>query len=169
MISFEDARKIVWETARKRTLETENIFLEEIPGRICAQELSAPLNIQPFDNAAMDGFAVRRSDLAEASEELPVTLQKTGIIAAGDPVPKQSLLTGSCVQIMTGAPVPPNAEAVVPVEQVKIQGDQIDFPHALKKKHISAGQEKILARGMFYYGRDKSCIRHIFCPWLPSE
>lgn len=127
MISFEDARKIVWETARKRTLETENIFLEEIPGRICAQELSAPLNIQPFDNAAMDGFAVRRSDLAEASEELPVTLQKTGIIAAGDPVPKQSLLTGSCVQIMTGAPVPPNAEAVVPVEQVKIQGDQIDF------------------------------------------
>lgn len=127
MISFETAQKTILERASAYRLDTEVIALHEAAGRVCAEELLAPLTIQPFDNSAMDGFAVCMCDLEGASEETPVFLEKSGVIAAGDPVPEEALMAGKCIHIMTGAPVPKGADAVVPIENVDVQDSKITF------------------------------------------
>lgn len=136
MISYEEALAIVLKTAGGRRMQTESISVGACAGRVCAQGLKAPLSMQPFDNSAMDGFAVVCSDLAGASEDKPVTLRKAGMIAAGDPVTENPVEPGSCLQIMTGAPVPPKADAVVPVELVKVEGENICFT-AQPKEHAN--------------------------------
>ncbi|HPQ50150.1 MAG: molybdopterin molybdotransferase MoeA [Alphaproteobacteria bacterium] len=127
MISYKEACEIIFESAKGRKLEIETLPLNRISERICAQDVFAPIDIQPFDNSAMDGFAVYRDDLARATQDNPVTLEKSGVIAAGDLVSHTSFQRGSCVQIMTGAPMPSGADAVVPVELVKIGEDGIAF------------------------------------------
>ncbi|MGN7439386.1 MAG: molybdopterin molybdotransferase MoeA [Alcanivorax sp.] len=127
MISFDEAQKIVWDTALAHKVGIESVPVSAIDGRICAETIEAPLSIQPFDNSAMDGFAVRLSDLERVAEDRPVTLRKTAVIAAGDAPPEVAIKSGECAHIMTGAPVPPGAEAVVPVELVKQNGEYITF------------------------------------------
>lgn len=127
MISYKQAHDIFLEQAEKHQLGIESLSTKDIVGRVCAEKKIAPMDVQPFDNSAMDGFAVILSDLRGASEDNPVTLHKSGIIAAGDPVPDKPLQIGNCIHIMTGAPVPPAANAVVPIELVVVNGDVIEF------------------------------------------
>lgn len=127
MISFETAQKIIRERASKYRLDTEVIALHEAAGRVCAEDVLAPLTIQPFDNSAMDGFAVRMCDLVGAGQDTPVVLEKSGVIAAGDPVPEEALMDRKCIHIMTGAPVPKGTDAVVPIENVDVQDSKITF------------------------------------------
>ncbi len=134
MISYKEAQKLITKAAQGRVLQTEAIPVSEISNRICAEDIIAPLSIQPFDNSAMDGFAVLRSDLTHASPENPITLTKIGVVAAGDPETTTPLTTGTCVQIMTGAPTPPKAEAVVPIELVEANENEITF-FALPKQN----------------------------------
>ena len=89
--------------------------LLEAAGLPLAKDIVAPLSLPVFDNSAMDGYAVRAADVAGASAEHPVELPVTDEILAGDPRP-HSLQPGSTMRIMTGAPVPAGADAVVPVE-----------------------------------------------------
>lgn len=149
MISFEEALKIIRERANAYRLDTEMIALNEVTGRVCAEDILAPLTIQPFDNSAMDGFAVRVCDLEGASDNNPVTLEKSGVIAAGDPVPEDTLRAGKCIHIMTGAPVPKGAEAVVPIENVDVQGSRIIF------KAIPGAMENIRRAGEDFRKGDK--------------
>jgi molybdopterin molybdotransferase len=123
MILYEEAKQIVQNSGRRLGCKTEKVDLCKAVRRVCAENLRASLDIQPFDNSAMDGFAVRLSDLKDSGG----VLRKSGIVAAGDPVPEKNIKPGTCVQIMTGAPLPPGAEAVVPVENVKIDGENILF------------------------------------------
>lgn len=123
MISYEDAKNIVIKAGQARGCKTETLAVQELVGRVCAKDIKAPINIQPFDNSAMDGFAVRLGDL----EENGGALKKAGLIAAGDGVLEEAVEAGTCVEIMTGAPTPPGAEAVVPVELVEIDGDDVRF------------------------------------------
>ena len=84
-------------------------------GLACAEDVTAPISLPSFDNSAMDGYAVVRADVAGATEERPVHLPVVGEIGAG----KADLLAmspGTAVKIMTGAPVPVGADAVVPYE-----------------------------------------------------
>lgn len=80
-----------------------------------AEDAHARLAVPPFDNSAMDGFAVRSPDVAAASTTAPVRLRVLGDTPAGAP-PGPPVAPGTAVRIMTGAPVPPGADAVVPVE-----------------------------------------------------
>lgn len=80
-----------------------------------ASEIVSPIDLPPFDNSQMDGFAVRAAELAGASAERPVTLPVSETIAAGHA--PGALPPGHAAPIMTGAPVPAGADAVVPVEQ----------------------------------------------------
>tara|TARA_R110001592_G_scaffold16881_1_gene71370 strand:- start:45787 stop:47013 length:1227 start_codon:yes stop_codon:yes gene_type:complete len=127
MISYKEAQVIIREAANARKIDTETVALKDIAGRVCAQDITTPLDVQPFDNSAMDGFAVLVSDLAEASISTPVTLKSTGITGAGSNIPDQPITSGTCIQIMTGAPIPPKADAVIPVELATVNNKEIVF------------------------------------------
>jgi molybdopterin molybdotransferase len=96
-------------------LEAIDLQLLDAHGCILAEEVVAPWAIPGFDNDSHDGYAVRAADLADASAEHPVDLPVMGDIPAGRPA-TVGLQPGTTMRIMTGAPVPEGADAVVPVE-----------------------------------------------------
>jgi molybdopterin molybdotransferase len=101
-------------------LPEERIPLEEACGRVLAREVVSDVDWPPFDNSAMDGYAVRLSDL-EAQRALA---ERPGLVAAGA-LPGPALAPGEAVRVMTGAPLPPGAEAVVPVEDVRRENGRV--------------------------------------------
>ncbi|MFJ4010394.1 gephyrin-like molybdotransferase Glp [Streptomyces sp. NPDC090026] len=101
--------------ASVRPLDPIELQLPEAQGCVLVDDVTVPVALPPFDNSSMDGYAVRVADLAEAGEDSPVVLAVIGDIAAGS----EGLPTvgpGQAARIMTGAPLPPGAQAVVPVE-----------------------------------------------------
>ncbi|KON75531.1 hypothetical protein M768_06245 [Cellulosimicrobium cellulans F16] len=102
------------ETARRRT-RTEDVLLADALGRVLAGDLVAPVAVPLFRNSQMDGYAVRAEDVAGASADAPVRLAVAAEIPAAPGVPPR-LAPGTAARIMTGAPVPEGADAVVPVE-----------------------------------------------------
>ncbi|NUR88343.1 MAG: molybdopterin molybdotransferase MoeA, partial [Nonomuraea sp.] len=97
--------------ATVRTLAPLELELERALGTTLAEEVSSPVPLPPFDNSAMDGYAVRAVDIAD----VPVTLPVIDDIAAGSDE-LRAVGAGHAVRIMTGAPLPAGADAVVPVE-----------------------------------------------------
>nr|WP_062338860.1 gephyrin-like molybdotransferase Glp [Herbidospora sakaeratensis] len=97
--------------ATVRPLAPLELDLERALGAVLAEDVTAPVDLPPFDNSAMDGYAVVAADLAGA----PVTLPVTEDVAAGDPS-VHAIGPGLTARIMTGAPLPAGADAVVPVE-----------------------------------------------------
>lgn len=97
-------------------VETESLPLTECIHRVLAQDIAAASDLPPFDNSSMDGFALRAADASAASPASPRTLRVVADIAAGA-APEVHLAPGQAARIMTGAPLPAGADAVVPVEQ----------------------------------------------------
>ena len=95
---------------------TEQVNLDEAHQRILAEDLSSKVNDPPFDNSAMDGFAVRFEDTHEAPSTLDIIA--TSQAAAGDE--QLSVTSGQAVRIMTGAPLPEGADAIIPIEACTI-------------------------------------------------
>ncbi|MEV6552717.1 gephyrin-like molybdotransferase Glp [Streptomyces sp. NPDC051597] len=96
-------------------LEPIELQLPDAQGCVLVEDVTVPLALPPFDNSSMDGYAVRVADVAGASEEFPAVLTVIGDVAAGSGA-LLSVGPGEAARIMTGAPLPPGAEAVVPVE-----------------------------------------------------
>ncbi|HOG47025.1 MAG TPA: molybdopterin molybdotransferase MoeA [Anaerolineae bacterium] len=113
LMEVEQARQEI--LAQMRTLEPEQVPLLEALGRTLAEEIAAGADIPPFDNSAMDGYAVRAADVADATLEQPVALQVIATLAAGE-APGVAVQPQTAIRIMTGAPLPPGADAVVPFE-----------------------------------------------------
>jgi molybdopterin molybdotransferase len=114
MISVEEALERI--LALVPVLEPVDVPLLDALGQAAAEDVVSPLDIPPHDNTAMDGYAVRAADTAGASEATPVTLRVVGELAAGY-VSDRPVEPGTAVRIMTGAPMPPGADAVVPFEE----------------------------------------------------
>ncbi|WP_149180179.1 gephyrin-like molybdotransferase Glp [Streptomyces sp. TRM49041] len=98
-----------------RPLDPIELQLPDAQGCVLVEDVTVPVALPPFDNSSMDGYAVRVADVAGVSEEFPAVLTVIGDVAAGT----EGLPTvgpGEAARIMTGAPLPPGAEAVVPVE-----------------------------------------------------
>ncbi|MFB7029543.1 MULTISPECIES: gephyrin-like molybdotransferase Glp [unclassified Streptomyces] len=96
-------------------LEPIELQLLDAQGCVLVEDVTVPAALPPFDNSSMDGYAVRVADVAGATEEFPAVLTVIGDVAAGaDGLPEVG--PGQAARIMTGAPLPPGAEAVVPVE-----------------------------------------------------
>ncbi len=106
-----------------RVLPIESKALESVQGQVLAEEVTADFQMPRFDNAAMDGFAVQWRDIQDASEHKPVRLNVREEIAAGA-VPRFRVVSGSCSQIMTGAPMPAGADTVVIFEHTSGFGGQ---------------------------------------------
>lgn len=101
--------------AHFRPLDAQTISLSAASGRVLAQDIHLAVNLPLFTNSAMDGFAVKSSDLSGASSSHPIRLDVIGDIPAGT-VWNGTLQAGQALRIMTGAPIPDGADAVVPVE-----------------------------------------------------
>ncbi|MET9893613.1 gephyrin-like molybdotransferase Glp [Streptomyces sp. NPDC006465] len=98
-----------------RPLEPIELQLLDAQGCVLVEDVTVPVSLPPFDNSSMDGYAVRVADVAGASEEYPAVLTVVGDVAAGQ-AEQPYVGPGQAARIMTGAPLPPGAEAVVPVE-----------------------------------------------------
>jgi molybdopterin molybdotransferase len=113
MRSVEEHQRVVAELITARPAATTG--LADAQGLVLADDVVAPLSLPVFDNSAMDGYAVRAEDIASAAPEHPVKLPVAEDIPAGrTDIP--TLQPGTAHRIMTGAPVPPGATTVVPVE-----------------------------------------------------
>ncbi len=120
-ISVEQARELVFSGLKR--MPAEQVGLLDALGRVLAEDMTSDIDVAPFDNSAMDGFAVRAADLAGASAENPVELDVVAHIAAGDD-PDIVVGEGQAARIMTGAPVPEGADSVVMVERTRsVTGD----------------------------------------------
>jgi molybdopterin molybdotransferase len=98
------------------TLGVESVKLEQSLGRVLAESICANRDLPPYDVSAMDGFAVRSADVVNA----PVTLEVIEDIKAGD-MPTKIVQIGQCSRIMTGAPLPQGADAVIRVEDTQVE------------------------------------------------
>ncbi|ASQ91393.1 molybdopterin molybdenumtransferase MoeA [Prosthecochloris sp. GSB1] len=121
MIDVREAHRRIAEAVH--ALPVVESMLETVQGQVLAAGITAGFSLPRFDNAAMDGFAVRWEDIAEAREDEPVRLEVNGEIAAGS-VPDGAVGKGGCFQIMTGAPMPEGADTVVIYEHTSGFGGQ---------------------------------------------
>ena len=113
MLSVAEAQQTILATVSR--LEPEPVFLLDALGRVLAEDVHADSALPPFDNSAMDGYAIRAEDVARTSRANGVRLPVIGEIPAGHPV-DQELRAGTAMRITTGALLPRGADTVVPVE-----------------------------------------------------
>ena len=127
-ILFDDARAILQRVAMANRLPVEQLPLARCHGRVLAQDIAAPIALQPFDNSAMDGYACRHADLHEADA---VTLVLVGEQFAGRALDLQ-VGEGECVRITTGAPMPRGADTVVIREESSVDGNAVVLRSAVR-------------------------------------
>ena len=147
LITPDAARGIVLQTIEVGPAQT--VSHADALGRVLARDVVAPLDLPPFDNSAMDGYAVVADDL----RSVPARLNQIEIVGAGA-VPTQTVRPGTCLKIMTGAPLPRGADAVVMREETREVDGQIEFGEvAASGQNIRragsdvARGEVVLARG----------------------
>ena len=134
-VSVEAARNwLQGELDRLGPVASEEASLDEAAARVLAVDVVSEVNVPEFERAMMDGFAVRASDTEKASPQSPVPLE-----VLGDAFPGQTfegeVTAGKSVRTTTGAPLPPGADAVLPVEQTRT-----DPEHILAQQPIAAGK-----------------------------
>ena len=108
--------------AELQPLESEVVPLSAALGRVLASDVVSPLALPPWDNASMDGYAVRAADVRGARGDAPIALPVTETVAAGG-APASPLAPATAVRIMTGAPIPEGADSVIRVEDTD-RGDK---------------------------------------------
>ncbi|MGE0705853.1 MAG: gephyrin-like molybdotransferase Glp, partial [Vicinamibacterales bacterium] len=125
IISLDEAQKQL--AAAIRPIErTERVPLTEAAGRVAATDVVAALFVPPFARSAMDGFAVVATDTAGATREHPIGLRVVERIYTGQ-VPRTTVEPGTCSEIATGAPMPHGADAVVMVEETRVQTGRVEI------------------------------------------
>ena len=113
MISVEEARQKILE--HFVTLDSKSVSILDSLGLVVSESVKSPLNIPPFNNSAMDGYAVISEDTKLASSDHEVNLKILETIKAGS-VPSVKVIKGTASRIMTGAPIPEGADSIVPFE-----------------------------------------------------
>ncbi|HMI53946.1 MAG TPA: gephyrin-like molybdotransferase Glp [Candidatus Saccharimonadales bacterium] len=150
MLTYEQARQIVIEQVSKSRgpRVTETVSVWDALGSVLAEEIKADRPYPPFDRSLRDGYAVRSADTAAGA-----TLPCVGEIRAGDVV-AQPLAAATCLQIMTGAAVPPGADAVVMIEHTQRQADEVTFDrpaqpgqHIVPRGSESSADQVVLRAG----------------------
>ncbi|QSZ26883.1 molybdopterin molybdotransferase MoeA [Aceticella autotrophica] len=140
MLSIESALKTI--LISTNVLGIERIDLLSSLGRVLAEDIYAYDYLPPFDKSAMDGYALKSSDTLNASKENPIELTVRGSIKAGDDF-KKEIETGQTYKVMTGAPIPLGADAVIEIEKVDIKDKKIIINRPVKSNNniINKGEE----------------------------
>ena len=147
-ITVEEARALTFQTPPPLTVE--QVPIEASSHRVLARDLASKVNDPPFDNSAMDGFACRY----DSNATYPQTLDIIGVQAASGSNETVEAGAGQAVRIMTGAPMPPGTDAILPIERCVIEGEQVVFteapkPHFVRRKGENLEKGAVaLAKGM---------------------
>ncbi|MFN8034464.1 MAG: gephyrin-like molybdotransferase Glp [Acidimicrobiia bacterium] len=151
MIPLAEAQQAILDTVVAGP--TDRVSLDAAVGLVLARDVVATESVPPFANSAMDGFAVRAGDVAAATPDEPVGLVVVGEAAAGH-LAGRAVGEGEAIRIMTGAPMPDGADAVVMVERTRPEGDRVLVGHAARVgEHVRdvggdvAAGERVLDRG----------------------
>jgi molybdopterin molybdotransferase len=126
LISVKEAQRVILE--RAKPLDAERVPIERAAGRVLAEPVSALVDLPPFPSSAMDGYAVRASDTVSAPVRLPIVAR----IAAGSPAAR-ALGAREAMAISTGGAVPDGADAVVPLELVDEEDEEIEVREPVKE------------------------------------
>jgi len=118
MFGLEEAVELI--LAAVPAARGERVPLSDAAGRVLIEPIFSPTDLPPFDNSAMDGYAVRAEDVARAKPDSPVRLRLVGRVAAGGTFSGE-VTAGTCVRIFTGSPLPSGADAVVMQEDTRIE------------------------------------------------
>lgn len=147
VLSRDAAEAAFLSALRPEPLGAEDVRLDDLPGRVLAADIAAPVDAPPFDRATVDGFAVRAADLFEASGAMPVPLRLNPEVIACGTAPRLTVAPGTATPIATGGPIPRGADAVVMIEHTDPEGDGIAVSRAVAPgTHVSfAGSD--IARG----------------------
>jgi molybdopterin molybdotransferase len=162
-------------------LESERIELSESLGRVLAEDIFAETNIPPFANSSMDGFAVRSADTVKASRDAPQRLKLVMDIAAGSS-PSHAIGEGEAARIMTGAPMPEGADAVIPVENTDGQwtpgdnavlSESVTIYRSLERgayvrpagEDLQIGQ-RVVGKGSMIRAQEIGVLASIGCQWV---
>jgi len=132
-ISLDESRARLTSSVRA-VARTERVPIELASGRVVAADVDSPIDVPPFARSAMDGYAVVAADSVGATRESPRRLRLAGRVFTGEN-PTTSVASGSCMEIATGAPLPPGADAVVMVEDTASSDDEVNILAA-----VTAGQ-----------------------------
>ena len=128
MLELEEARSRL--LAGITPLGTESVTLNSAAFRVAAGDVSSSVDLPPFDNSAMDGYAVRAADVSSAKVDAPVALTLAGKVAAGDGFTGE-VQPGHCVRVFTGSVLPTGADAVVMQEDVQVDDQASGRVHVL--------------------------------------
>src|SRR5439155_8587591 len=127
LLAIDDVERLINERVTRVT-ETETAALKDARGRVLARDVVAPVDLPPFDNSAVDGYAVRHADLDRVAEtRLAIVERVTAGRAAA-----LALAPGAAVRIFTGAPMPAGADTVFMQEDVRRDGESVIVPAGLK-------------------------------------
>lgn len=130
-----------------RPLGVEEIGVDDLLGRVLADDIAAPVDAPPFDRALVDGFAVRAADLFEASDAEPVRLRLNAEVIHCGTAPCLPVARGTATPIATGGPIPRGADAVVMIEHTEPEGDGIAVSRALAPGSFIGFAGSDIARG----------------------
>ena len=124
LMSFDEAKRVINEKLKPAVLGCEEVPLLEAYNRVLGENVVSALAIPPFNRSTVDGYAVKAEDTFGAEENQPVKLTVHGMVSVGEP-PQVKVGKGDAAKIVTGAPIPEGADAVVMVEDTDRDGDEL--------------------------------------------
>jgi molybdenum cofactor synthesis domain-containing protein len=131
-MTFDEAKKVISEQLKPEALGEEEISLLEAHDRVLRENVVSVLDIPPFNRSTVDGYVVKAGDTFGAEENQPVTLSVRGVVNVGEP-PNISIAKGDAAEIVTGAPIPDGADAVVMVEDTDREDNALRVYRAVTK------------------------------------
>ena len=152
MLSVKEARQQMLNTIP--VLPSEKRGILECTGYVLAEELNATENIPPFDNSAMDGYAVRAADVQNISKDNPAVLSVVEMIAAGY-APTKQIAAGQAARIMTGAMMPEGADAVVMQEVTEQEGSKVKILEGVENSENVRFTGESVSEGALVMGKGK--------------
>jgi putative molybdopterin biosynthesis protein len=160
LMTLDEAKKTISLHVKPEPLGTEEISLLEAHDRVLAEDVASGLNIPPFNRSTVDGYAVKADDTFGAEENQPIKLKVCGVVNVGEP-PRISVAKGEAAEIVTGAPIPEGANAVVMIEDTERENDELSVyspvtqeENVMKKGTDIKKGETVLKKGQVLTSRE---------------
>lgn len=160
LLTLDEARQVIGQHFSAEPLGADEISLLDAYDRVLAEDVIATLNIPPFNRSTVDGYAVKAEDTFDAEENKPIKLKVCGTVNVGE-MPKIIVKHGTAAEIVTGAPLPEGADAVVMLEDTDRKDDDVHVQSSVTREEnvMKAGAdikngETVLKKGQLLSSRE---------------